>query len=117
MIARPEPALEEDVADHPPLAGDGLERENARAGHVLAVEAAIAPAEELVAAAYREHGVAPSHRLPEPVRLRGEVARDEQLLAIMTAADVEEVVLVGPHRISHADRRHLEPVAAPLRAA
>src|SRR5262245_32392802 len=40
--ARLELALEEHVADHPALAGDRLEREEAHSRHVLAVEAAVA---------------------------------------------------------------------------
>ena len=54
-LPRLELALEQDVADHPPLPGDGLERQQARTGHVLAVEAAVAAPEQLVAAADREH--------------------------------------------------------------
>ena len=53
-LARLELALEQHVADHPPLAGDRLERQQADAGHVLAVEAAVAAAEQLVAAAHGE---------------------------------------------------------------
>src|SRR5205085_9231557 len=44
-------AVQEDVADHPPLPGNGLEREQADARHVLAVKAPIAPTQQLVAAA------------------------------------------------------------------
>ena len=43
--------LEQHVADHPPLARDRLEREEPDARHLLAVEAAVAAAEQLVAAA------------------------------------------------------------------
>ena len=52
---RPHPrlelALDQDVADHAPLAGDRVERQEADAGHLLAVAAAVAAAEQLVAAA------------------------------------------------------------------
>src|SRR5207244_8914667 len=93
LVAGLELALEEDVADHPPVSGDGLEREDARAGHVLSVEAAVAAPQELVAAADREHSGSAGDRLPQPGRLRGHVLGDEQLLPIVPAADVEEVVL------------------------
>ena len=63
-LARLELALEQHVADHPLLAGDGLEREQSDARHVLAVEAAIAAAEQLVAAADGEQrGAAVDDRL------------------------------------------------------
>src|SRR6266849_4135729 len=48
--ARLELAFDEDVADHAPLAGHGLERQQTSPRHVLTVEAAIAAAEQLVAA-------------------------------------------------------------------
>ena len=44
----------------PPLAGDGLERQQPGAGHPRAVAAAVAAAEQLVAAADGEHGPPPS---------------------------------------------------------
>src|SRR5205807_9267195 len=47
-------ALEQHVTDHAPLARDGVEGKKADAGHVLAVKAAVAAAEELVSAADRE---------------------------------------------------------------
>ena len=62
--ARLELGLEQHVADHPPLAGDRLERQQADARHVLAVEAAIAAPEQLVAAADREERRAALERPP-----------------------------------------------------
>ena len=53
-LTRLELALEEHVADHPLVSGDRLEREEADARHVLAVEALVAAAEQLVAAAHGE---------------------------------------------------------------
>src|SRR5713226_3904317 len=47
-------ALEQDVADHAPLAGRGLERQQTGTRHVLAVKAAVAAAEQLVTATDRE---------------------------------------------------------------
>src|SRR5665647_1055908 len=82
-------ALEQDVADHPALAGHGLERQQADARHVLPVEAAIAAPEQLVAAAHgEERGVALQHSLLQWAGLRREVLRDEQLLAVLAAPDV-----------------------------
>ena len=93
LLTRLELALDQDVADHAPLAGDSLEREQADAGHVLAVEPPIAAAEQLIAAADRECGRSAVERLAQRVRLPDEVVRDEQLLPILPAADVVEVVL------------------------
>ena len=53
-VAGLELGLEQHVADHPPLAGDRLERQQPDARHLLAVEAAVAAPEQLVAAADRE---------------------------------------------------------------
>ena len=107
-------ALEQHVADHPAVAGDRLERQEPDTRHVLAVEAAVSAAEQLVAAAHREErGAAADDRLDQRLRLRREVLRDEKLLAILPAADVVEVVLARPDRIVHAERRHVELVAPP----
>ena len=38
--------------------------------------------------------------------------RDERLLAILAAADVEEVDLAGRDRVAEPDRAHVELVAA-----
>ena len=38
--------------------------------------------------------------------------RDERLLAVLAAADVIEVDLADRHRVAHADRAHVELVAA-----
>ena len=107
-------ALEQDVADHPPLAGDGVEVEDARAGQLDARPVAVEAAEELVAAADREQR---RRRLPtassSSAALRRDVRRNERLLAVLAAADVEEIVLSGPQRIAHPDRPHLELDPAP----
>src|SRR5205814_3457535 len=84
-------------------------------GHVLAVEAAIAAAEQLVAAADRERGHSTVHRLAQRLRLACEVLRNEQLLTVLPAADVVEVVLAGCDRVSHPQRRHLQLVPPPGR--
>ena len=64
-LARLELAVEQHVADHPPLAGDRVEREEPDARQLLAVEAAVAAAEQLVAAADREQRRAARDRLAQ----------------------------------------------------
>src|SRR5215210_7167584 len=49
-------ALEQDVADEAPVAGDRLVRKEPDAGELAAGVPGVAPAEQLVAAADREHG-------------------------------------------------------------
>ena len=111
-------ALEQDVADHPSVAGHGLERQQPDTRHVLAVEAAVAAAEQLVAAADREErGAAFEHGLLERLGLRREVLRDEQLLAVLAAADVVEIVLAGDDRVVHAEGAHREVVSSERGAA
>ena len=107
-LARLELALEENVADHPLLSGDGLEREKADARHVLAVEAAVAAAEQLVSAADGEQRGTAVDRRAQRVRLEEQILGDEHLLAILAAADVVEVVCAGNDVVAHADRRHVE---------
>ena len=110
-LAGLELALEQDVADHPPLARDRLVREEPDAGHVDAVAVAVAAAEQLVAAADGEHGGAARDRLLDCVSLRGEIRRDQRLLAILAAADVEEVVLARARA-----RRRARPTSPRARA-
>src|SRR5262249_22748142 len=88
--ARPS-ALEEDVADHAPLAADPRERQEPNPGQLHAGAVAVEPAEELVAAAHGEDGGAARDRVPQRVGLAREVGRDERLLAVLAAAHVEEV--------------------------
>src|SRR5438477_619466 len=80
-------AFEQHVADHPPLAGDRVEREQPDAGQHAPEPVAVEAAEQLIAAADREHGGAAGDRLPQRLALRGEVVRDERLLSILPAAD------------------------------
>src|SRR5439155_3635662 len=80
--------LEQHVADHPPIPCDGLEWQQADARHVLAAEAAIAAPQQLIAAADREEGgTSLDNSLLQRAGLRGEVLGDEQLLAVLAAAD------------------------------
>ena len=104
-------AVEQHVADHPALAGDRRERQQADPGQLGAREVAVVAAEQLVAAAHREEcGSALDSRVQRRA-LGREVGRDELLLAILAAADVEELDPVRDG-IAEPDRRHLELVAA-----
>ena len=80
------------------------------------MEVAVRAAEELVAAAHRQQRGPTCDRLQQAVGLPHEVRRYELLLAILSAADVQEVVLAGPDFLSHGERVHLELVSAPGRA-
>src|SRR4051812_15992784 len=115
LETRLELALEQDVADHAPVAGNGLVREDAGARLLASVLVAVEAAEQLVAAADGEQGGAVVERRTERIGARGEVGRDESLLAILAAADVEEIVVAGDERIAEPDRANLELVPAPSR--
>ena len=114
--ARSNVALEQDVADHPPLAGDGVERQHAGAGQVAAVAVAVKPAEQLVAAADGEHRGAAGDGLLQRLALGRDVGRDQRLLAVLPAADVVEVVRAGLDGVAESDRRDVELEAARQRA-
>ena len=88
-------AVEQDVADHPPLAGDRVQRQQPDARQLDAVTVAIEAAEELITAADGENDAAAGRRLAHCVALRSEVDGDESLLAILAAADVEQVEIPG----------------------
>ena len=110
-------ALDEDVADHPPVAGDRLVREQADARLLDAVGVEVEAAEQLVAAADGEQRRAVRDFRPQRVALGGEVGRDQRLLAVLAAADVEEVDLAARHVVARPDRAHVELVPAPARPA
>ena len=99
--ARLELALQQAVADHAPLSGDRVEREDAGTRQLGAASPTVEPAEELVAAADGQHRGAARDRLADRLALRGEIGRDQRLLTILAAADVEQVVLPG----AELDRR------------
>ena len=113
LRARLELALEQDVADHPPRSGDRVERQEADARQLLTALVTVVTAEQLIAPAHgQEGGAGPgclSQRRPE----RGELRCDQRLLAILAAADVEEVVLPVPNLGARAQGPHLELIAAP----
>src|SRR5439155_10867213 len=109
-------AVEEDVADHAPVTGDGLVREEADAGQIVAGHPLVAAPEQLVAPADREQRRAALDRRVDGTRLAREIFRDDRLLAVLPAADVEEVVRPGLEGAAQADGLHLQPVPAPRRA-
>src|SRR4029079_3471244 len=85
-------ALQEDIADHAGLAGDGLVREETRAFEPGPVASAVAAAEQLVAAAHRQQSRSTCDGVTDRIAARREVGGDHRLLAVLTAADVDEVV-------------------------
>ena len=111
-LAGHELAFEQDVADHPPLARNGVVREEADAGEQLALLVDIAAAKELVAAADGEERCAGVDRLLDRGPLLDQVRGDQRLLAVLAATDVEQVVLAGLELIADGDRRHIELVPA-----
>ena len=106
-------ALEEDVADHAPLAGDGVVGEKADPGQLRPRAVAVEAAEELIAAAYGQECCSGLHGFDERGALGGEIGGDERLLAVLAAADVVEVVLAGPDGLAETDRPVVQLDAAP----
>ena len=92
-----------------------MQRQQAYAGQLDATLVAVEPAEQLVAAADGQKGgacgVGVAERRPEG----GQLGRDQLLLAVLAAADVEEIVLTGADRRAGAEGPDLELVAAPGR--
>jgi len=109
-LARVELALEEDVPDHSGVTGDRLVREECGSGEEGAVSRPVTAPEELVAAADGQHRDAALPRLPDRFGLRDQVGCDESLLAILAAADVQEVERGGIEGVSETDCRQDELV-------
>ena len=111
-------AVEQDVADHPPLAGDGVERQQpdaraARARRGRGRSGRAAGSRRRRRGTRRRRSTASRER----AALRREIGRDELLLAVLAAADVEEVDRrPGPASPSPI-ATHLELVAARARRA
>jgi hypothetical protein len=114
-IARVELALEHDVSDHPHAAGLGHEVDQADAGHLGALVAAVAVPQQLVAPAHGQHARAVGNRRCKVGCVAGEIARDQHLIAVLTPAEVIEVG--AGEGVTHAHRHHLEWDAAPSAAA
>jgi hypothetical protein len=108
--------VEQDVADHPPLAGDRVQRKQPHARQLLAVREAVEAAEQLVAAADGQDGRAAGRCGEQRVALALEVVRDERLLAILAPADVQQVVHAGLQRVLGRNGLDLELVPAPCGA-
>ena len=109
-LARPR-AVEQHVADHAPVAGHRLQRQEADPGQLVPGDVPIRPSEQLIAPADGKDSCSARYRLVQGVRLRDQVVRDERLLTILAAADVEEVDLAAPHRLVEADRPNCQFVA------
>ena len=105
-------ALQQDIPDHAPLTGDGMEREETAPGQLRTGPVAVVAPEQLVAAAHGEEGRAAGDRVLECRALGFDVGCDERLLAILAAADVVEVDLSSVHALADADRGDLELMAA-----
>src|SRR5215210_7670824 len=110
-------AGEKHVADHPSRARGRHERQEPDAGKLDVLAVAVETAEQLVPTADGEHRGAAVNGGAHVVALRGEVDRDERLLSILAAADVEKVVRPRPQRVTHRHGVDLELVSAPVRAA
>ena len=94
--------------------GRRLEIEQADARHHAAVLADVAVACELVAAAHGEHGRAAGDRVVERRTVALEILGDEQLVAILAAADEVQVGLRQVELLADAQRTLLELEPAPL---
>jgi hypothetical protein len=105
---RLELALEQAVADHPALTSDRVQRKEGRAGQLSTTPAAVETPEELVSAAHRQQRRTAPDGLPQSTTSRREVRGDELLLAILAAADVEQVVLAGLQLVADANRLDCE---------
>jgi hypothetical protein len=116
-LARHELRLQQYIADHPAFTRERLVREEPDARHRVAVAAEIAAAEELVAAADGQDGGTAVDRRRDVHPLAHEVGRDQRLLPILAAADVEQVVLPRPDVVADRDRLHLELMPSQRRAA
>src|SRR6185369_1388782 len=103
----------EDVADHAPLARDGVMGEKADSGELRPRAVAVRVAEKLVAAAHGQECGSGLHGCDENRALGDEIRRDQGLLAVLTAAHVEEVVLARPDGLAEADRPVVQLDAAP----
>ena len=85
-------AVEQHVADHASLAGDRVQREETDTRQLGSITVAVEVPEQLVAAADSEQRRSAGHRRAEALALGGEIDSDQRLLAVLAAADVDEVV-------------------------
>jgi hypothetical protein len=106
-------ALEQYVADHPLGSRDRVQREQADPRELGSSQVAVRASEQLVAAADREHRGSAGRSLEHTVALPRQILGHERLLAVLAAADVEEVVLAGNDRLTERNRAHLDVVSPP----
>jgi hypothetical protein len=106
-------APEQYVPDHPPLAGQRVQREEADAGQLGSRTVTVEPPEQLVPAADRQEGGTCLHSSLDALALGGEVRCDQRLLPVLPAADVEQIVSTGAHLVSRPDLRDFELDPAP----
>src|SRR5919109_2589097 len=92
-LAGLELAFEQHVADHPSFARDGVQREQPRAGELVAALVAVKSPEQLVAAADCKSRRAARHRLLQRGSHGCERRGDQLLLAVLAPTDVVEVML------------------------
>jgi hypothetical protein len=105
-------ALQEDVADHASIAGDGLVGEEISSRHERAVTSKVAAAQELIAAAHGEECRAAIDRRADGGSLGREVRCDELLLAILSTADVDEIVSAWLEWVARADLLDFDRMSA-----
>ncbi len=115
--AAAEVGLDGAVADQPgPLLAHRPQVDQPDPGQLLAAHLVVV-AEQLVAAADGQHDGAAARGGVERVALGGgHVVGDRGLVAVLAAADVEEVVGVGVERVAEAGGGELEAEPAPLAA-
>ena len=111
-----EVALEQHVPDHARRARVRLEVEQAEAAQLVAVVAAVDVAEQLVAAAHGEQRRAVRDRACELGAVALQVVGDQQLVAILAAAEQEEVDLGGVELLRRTQRALHELDPAPCAA-
>ena len=115
-LARVELALDQHVADQANISGHRVQRKDAGTGLLAPRAVTVVAAEQLVAAADGEQDRAAGHGLGQRRAAAGEIGCDEGLLAVLPAADVEEI-RVGRRRVAEADLTDVEVDPAPQRPA
>src|SRR5689334_20943646 len=111
-LARTQLAVDRDVADHARRPRLGDEVDQARAADLVALVAAVVVPEHLVAAAHRQHPGAVGDGRPQPAGPADQVVLDQELVAVLAAADVVEVGLRQWVARAAPDGREVDP--APL---
>jgi hypothetical protein len=109
--------VDHDIADESFLAGLRSHVNEADAGEALAVRGLVVVAQELIAAADREHDRArPDRSFQRWLLVLDQVFIDEGLLPVLAATEKEDVDLVHSLGVSAAELQEACVVVAPLRA-